>query len=106
VALLFSDEGGEARADEAALAEVMPELADRAPAPRSLAAAPGPTAGTGRPGDDAIGAQGLKGALRTQELEHIQRVVAGCGGNLSEAARRLGVGRTTLYRKLGGAAPR
>ena len=29
-----------------------------------------------------------------------ERVVAECGGNLSEAARRLGVGRSTLYRKL------
>jgi ActR/RegA family two-component response regulator len=30
----------------------------------------------------------------------VERVVAECGGNLSEAARRLGVGRSTLYRKL------
>lgn len=36
------------------------------------------------------------------ELErlHIDRVVAACGGNRSEAARKLGIGRNTLSRKL------
>lgn len=34
------------------------------------------------------------------EREAIVETLEGCGGNLSEASRRLGIGRTTLYRKL------
>jgi two-component system response regulator RegA len=34
------------------------------------------------------------------EWEHIQRVLTECGGNISEAARRLGLHRRTLQRKL------
>jgi len=33
---------------------------------------------------------------------HIETVLAECGGDRSEAARRLGVSRTTLWRKLKG----
>jgi len=40
------------------------------------------------------------------EWEHIQRVLADCGGNVSDAARRLGVHRRSLQRKLGRSAPR
>lgn len=45
--------------------------------------------------------------LRLQEAHTVARVVQVCKGNLSEAARRLGISRNTLYRKLGkpGAAP-
>ncbi len=42
----------------------------------------------------------LRATRQAQERLHVERVVAECGGNLSEAARRLGVGRSTLYRKL------
>ncbi|MBL8351434.1 MAG: sigma-54-dependent Fis family transcriptional regulator [Burkholderiaceae bacterium] len=38
--------------------------------------------------------------LRLQEAHTVARVVEVCQGNLSEAARRLGIGRNTLYRKL------
>lgn len=34
------------------------------------------------------------------EWEHLQRVLIDCGGNVSEAARRLGMHRRTLQRKL------
>lgn len=34
------------------------------------------------------------------EWEHIQRVLAGCGGNISQAARMLGIDRRSLQRKL------
>lgn len=38
--------------------------------------------------------------LKRLEWEHIQRVLAECGGNISETARRLGLHRRTLQRKL------
>jgi two-component system response regulator RegA len=38
--------------------------------------------------------------LTRLEWEHIQRVMAECDGNVSEAARRLGLHRRTLQRKL------
>lgn len=44
--------------------------------------------------------------LARAEWEHIQRVLADCGGNISEAARRLGIHRRSLQRKLYKYAPR
>ncbi|MEZ4321785.1 MAG: response regulator [Myxococcota bacterium] len=44
--------------------------------------------------------------LARAEWEHIQRVLADCGGNISEAARRLGLHRRTLQRKLQKYPPR
>jgi|HubBroStandDraft_2_1064218.scaffolds.fasta_scaffold162484_2 DNA-binding protein Fis len=38
--------------------------------------------------------------LARVEDEHIQRVLAACGGNKSEAARRLGITRKTLQKKV------
>jgi transcriptional regulator with PAS, ATPase and Fis domain len=38
--------------------------------------------------------------LRTRAGRTVQQVVQACSGNLSEAARRLGISRNTLYRKL------
>ena len=38
--------------------------------------------------------------LARAEWEHIQRVLSDCGGNISEAARRLGLHRKSLQRKL------
>ncbi len=38
--------------------------------------------------------------LREQSRAHAHRVLADCAGNHSEAARRLGIGRNTLYRLL------
>jgi two-component system response regulator RegA len=40
------------------------------------------------------------------EYEHLQRVLADCSGNVSEAARRLGMHRRTLQRKLARHVPR
>ena len=39
-------------------------------------------------------------SLARVEREHIQRVMADCGGNLSQAARALGSHRRSLQRKL------
>jgi two-component system, response regulator RegA len=40
-------------------------------------------------------------SLARVEWEHIQRVLHDCNGNISEAARRLGIHRRSLQRKLG-----
>ena len=45
-------------------------------------------------------------SLARTEWEHIQRVLADCSGNISEAARRLGLHRRSLQRKLGKNPPR
>ena len=39
-------------------------------------------------------------SLAQAEWEHIQRALTDCGGNISEAARRLGLHRRSLQRKL------
>jgi two-component system response regulator RegA len=45
-------------------------------------------------------------SLHRVEWEHIQRVLADCAGNVSQAARLLGVHRRTLQRKLASRPPR
>ena len=45
-------------------------------------------------------------SLARAEWEHIQRVLTDCGGNVSEAARRLGIARRTLQLKLKKDPPR
>jgi two-component system response regulator RegA len=40
-------------------------------------------------------------SLARAEWEHLQRVLADCGGNISQAARVLGIDRRSLQRKLG-----
>lgn len=42
------------------------------------------------------------GPLRAQSVRTMERVLLQCDGNVSQAARQLGVSRNTLYRKLGG----
>jgi two-component system response regulator RegA len=44
--------------------------------------------------------------LARAEWEHIQRVLSDCGGNISEASRRLGITRRTLQLKLKKYPPR
>ncbi|MFQ2072164.1 sigma-54-dependent Fis family transcriptional regulator [Aeromonas veronii] len=39
-------------------------------------------------------------SLREQTRRQVQQTLAACGGNVSEAARQLGISRTTLYRAL------
>jgi two-component system response regulator RegA len=45
-------------------------------------------------------------SLARVEWDHIQRVLSDCGGNISQAARVLGMHRRTLQRKLQQHAPR
>lgn len=45
-------------------------------------------------------------SLARAEWEHINRVLSDCGGNISEAARQLGIHRRSLQRKLQKYAPR
>ena len=45
-------------------------------------------------------------SLHRVEWEHIQRVLADCDGNVSQAARLLGIHRRTLQRKLATRPPR
>jgi two-component system response regulator RegA len=49
---------------------------------------------------DAREEDGAVPSLHRVEWEHIQRVLTECGGNVSRAARLLGVHRRTLQRKL------
>jgi two-component system response regulator RegA len=50
--------------------------------------------------DDVVDAPEAPLALRRLEWEHIHRVLTECDGNISETARRLGMHRRTLQRKL------
>jgi two-component system response regulator HydG len=45
-------------------------------------------------------AAGALGTLAEMERRHILRVLQACGGRHGEAARTLGIGRTTLWRKM------
>lgn len=49
-------------------------------------------------GDDAI--HGVALPLKSREAALIRQAVAQAGGNVAEAARRLGISRATIYRKL------
>lgn len=42
----------------------------------------------------------LNEATRVFQIEHIESVIAACGGNMTEAASKLGVHRSNLYRKM------
>jgi two-component system response regulator RegA len=55
--------------------------------------------GGGRPAPEAAATEGTPSLARA-EWEHIQRVLGDAGGNVSEAARRLGIARRTLQLKL------
>jgi DNA-binding NtrC family response regulator len=50
--------------------------------------------------DQAGNGDDLRGAVRDYERQHIQRVLSDSGDDKREAARRLGLGLSSLYRKL------
>jgi transcriptional regulator of acetoin/glycerol metabolism len=47
-----------------------------------------------------LGADGSVNTLAEREREAIQEALSATGGRLAEAARRLGISRTTLWRRL------
>ncbi|WP_295958067.1 sigma-54-dependent Fis family transcriptional regulator [Rhodoferax sp.] len=51
---------------------------------------------------DTVADTATEGPLRAQSVRTMERVLLQCNGNVSQAARQLGVSRNTLYRKLGG----
>ena len=53
-----------------------------------------------------VDALGELPSLERVEWEYLQRVLADCGGNVSDAARRLRIHRRSLQRKLARHAPR
>jgi two-component system, response regulator RegA len=69
---------------------------DAAACEKALLGVPVPVAGE----DDAVP------SLDRVEYEYLQRVVADCGGNISEAARRLRMHRRSLQRKISRSPPR
>ncbi len=54
----------------------------------------------GRAPDPAVPVDGRPTSLKTLEWERINEMLAACGFNISETARRLGMHRRTLARKL------
>jgi sigma-54 dependent transcriptional regulator, acetoin dehydrogenase operon transcriptional activator AcoR len=83
----------------AAHADDRPQPAHAAAARQALAAAPAPS-----PTPAALPASEEPSAdtpgLRESDLELIQRTLQACGGNVSDAAKRLGVSRGLIYRRL------
>jgi len=57
-------------------------------------------------GDPSVGASDAPPSLAKHEREYIEFVLAATGGNISEAARRLGLHRQSLQRKLRKYPPR
>ncbi|WP_460419192.1 propionate catabolism operon regulatory protein PrpR [Pseudomonas sp. microsymbiont 2] len=70
-----------------ALQTLFAELFEASPAPSPEALAPHP-------------AQDLRSLSRAQESARVSEMVALCAGDMDEAARRLGISRTTLWRRL------
>ena len=81
----------------ALLRQLAPELFDGADAGEAAAL---PAWAEGGAPADAEDAQALKPAQRLSEREHILATLAACGGDKGLACQRLGISRTTLWRKL------
>ncbi|HVI92944.1 MAG TPA: helix-turn-helix domain-containing protein, partial [Anaeromyxobacter sp.] len=51
---------------------------------------------------EGAGADTLASRRRDTDRERVLRMIEACGGDRALAARRLGIGRTTLWRKMTG----
>ncbi|AJE48939.1 GAF domain-containing protein [Celeribacter indicus] len=60
----------------------------------------GPGAFDPRPASDILGRDTTASALERAERAALRRAIARTGGNVSAAARELGIGRATLYRRM------
>jgi transcriptional regulator of acetoin/glycerol metabolism len=92
-----------ARGPAAGVAGAAPAAAACAPIP---AAAPVAPAASGPATMAPAEAPAQTRSLEEMELDAIRAAVEACGGNISEASKRLGVSRNTIYRKLRWNAPR
>ncbi|MDH0864867.1 sigma-54-dependent Fis family transcriptional regulator [Mitsuaria sp. GD03876] len=99
-------EPGEAVIRRGHLPDDLVEELDQCEPPRAPASVGGP--GEALASSESMSSASLEAAsmpsvpsmLREQSRAHARRVLADCDGNHSEAARRLGIGRNTLYRLL------
>ena len=95
--VMLTGYGSIATAVDAVRAGAVNYLAKPADADQILAALNG--TGSDGPGELPVP------SLARVEWEHIQRILTDCDGNISEAARRLGIHRRSLQRKLGKLPP-
>ncbi|WP_338805523.1 propionate catabolism operon regulatory protein PrpR [Pseudomonas chlororaphis] len=72
--------------NEEYLARVLPELCASPPSTHTRETSPPETA--------------LRTVGKAAQLHHVQQTLENCQGNMDEAARRLGISRTTLWRRL------
>ncbi len=80
---------------------IVGELAGAAADADGPHAAPAAPAAAGAAGEPAAPLEAGVPSLKRLECEAIQACLDACGGNVSQAARQLGISRNTLYRKLG-----
>lgn len=79
-----------------------PQLTSITPAVRGKSAAPQAPSLQGLSAEIALlDGNGKVRSLEDMEAEIIRKAIHHCRGRMSEVARRLGIGRSTLYRKLG-----
>lgn len=87
LALLFADPNISMQMAARRLPEIVPEFFERRPS-------------EGDPSGEMPDT--LKDFVQRAEYQHIREILKECRGNVTEAARRLGLSRTTLWRKLRG----
>jgi sigma-54 dependent transcriptional regulator, acetoin dehydrogenase operon transcriptional activator AcoR len=80
----------------------LPDAAGTLGRPNNAGHGPDTTTGPERAGQAVAPANGpaLQRTLGAMEIDAIRQAVAACGGNISEASKRLGISRNTIYRKL------